>query len=305
MELLAKRERIQRAELGTAIFLGPTRAHLLAIALLGELRSLGYSRDVESRADLTGSNLCAAAVSNPWGLVWLFQEFKDARTGEIPQLLSDHVIGVVLPDARVRGALAAPRSPRTVARRGRSIADAQLPVTAALSLSLGQVRRPQTRGEGPARRPKQRDGRPSLSPGYSPAADRIGRWTATSPGIQTQRPYPSRRLPRFDTVKTQSLGSEKCQHPYEAGHSSAPCRPECMGRTGPVRTTETQLPVRSRTGRPMGWAASRVDPPRPDPSACSHRTEVDQNQTQDTGSDSTRDEDARLIAFAVQQDGRA
>ena len=80
-----------------------TRAHLLAIALLGELRSLGYSRDVESRADLTGSDLCAAAGSNPWGLVWLFQEFKDARTGEIPQLLSDHVIGVVLPDARVRG----------------------------------------------------------------------------------------------------------------------------------------------------------------------------------------------------------
>ena len=34
--------------------------------------------------------MCAAAGSNPWGLVWLFQEFKNARTNEIPQLLSDH-----------------------------------------------------------------------------------------------------------------------------------------------------------------------------------------------------------------------
>jgi len=90
MTLLAKREKLQKAELAAAILIGPTRAHLLAIALLAELRSLGYSRDVESRADLTGSDLCAAAGSNPWGLVWLFRDFQDARTVAIPQLLSDH-----------------------------------------------------------------------------------------------------------------------------------------------------------------------------------------------------------------------
>ena len=90
MTLLAKRQRLEKAELGAAILLGPTRAHLLALALLGELQSLGYSRDVEARADLTGSDVCAAAGSNPWGLVWLFRDFKDARTVEIPQLLSDH-----------------------------------------------------------------------------------------------------------------------------------------------------------------------------------------------------------------------
>jgi len=90
MTLLQKRERLEKTELGAAILLGPTRAHLLAIALLGELQSLGYSRDVEARADLTGSDLCAAAGSNPWGLVWLFQDFKNARTVDIPQLLSDH-----------------------------------------------------------------------------------------------------------------------------------------------------------------------------------------------------------------------
>ncbi len=90
MELLGKRERLARVELGAAILLGPTRAHLLALALLGQLQSLGYSRDVEARADLTGSDVCAAAGSNPWGPVWLFQEFQDSRETEVPQILSDH-----------------------------------------------------------------------------------------------------------------------------------------------------------------------------------------------------------------------
>ena len=90
MTLLVKQRKIRRREIEAAILLGPTRAHLLAIALLGKLHSLSYSRDEESRADITGSDVCAAAGSNPWGLVWLFREFKDARAGEIPQLLSDH-----------------------------------------------------------------------------------------------------------------------------------------------------------------------------------------------------------------------
>jgi beta-barrel assembly-enhancing protease len=90
MELLKKQKLLRVEEVGAAILLGPTRAHVLAIALLGKLRSLGYSRGAESRADLTGSDVCAAAGSNPWGLVWLFRDFKDARTREIPQLLSDH-----------------------------------------------------------------------------------------------------------------------------------------------------------------------------------------------------------------------
>jgi len=90
MELMEKREKIKEREIGAAVLMGPTRAHLLAIALLGKLHSLGYSRDVESRADLTGSDVCAQTGYNPWGLVWLFQEFKDANPNEIPQILSDH-----------------------------------------------------------------------------------------------------------------------------------------------------------------------------------------------------------------------
>jgi beta-barrel assembly-enhancing protease len=90
MNLLAKRQRMERAELGAAILLGPTTARVLALALLGHLQSLGYSREAEEQADLTGADICAGAGSNPWGLAWLFQDFKDARTADIPQILSDH-----------------------------------------------------------------------------------------------------------------------------------------------------------------------------------------------------------------------
>jgi len=90
MELIEKREKIARREIAATILLGPSAAHVLAISLLGALRSQSYSRDVESRADLTGSDVCAASGYNPWGLVWLFQEFQNAKPNELPQFLSDH-----------------------------------------------------------------------------------------------------------------------------------------------------------------------------------------------------------------------
>jgi beta-barrel assembly-enhancing protease len=88
--LMEKQEKLQEREVAAAILLGPTRAHVLAILLVGKLHSLGYSRDVESRADITGSDVCAAAGYNPWGLVWLFRDFDNADLGQVPQLLSDH-----------------------------------------------------------------------------------------------------------------------------------------------------------------------------------------------------------------------
>jgi beta-barrel assembly-enhancing protease len=88
--LMEKQQKIKEREIGAAVVLGPTRAHLLAILLLGRLHSLGYSRDAESKADLTGSDICASAGYNPWGLVWLFQDFKNAQPNTLPQLLSDH-----------------------------------------------------------------------------------------------------------------------------------------------------------------------------------------------------------------------
>jgi predicted Zn-dependent protease len=90
MELMKKEAKIAAGEVGAAVLLGPTRAHLLAIYLIGRLNSLGYSRDAEERADLTGSDICAGAGYNPWGLVWLFQDFQNADPAQIPELLSDH-----------------------------------------------------------------------------------------------------------------------------------------------------------------------------------------------------------------------
>lgn len=90
VHLMEKQQKLEEREVGAAILLGPTRAHLLAILLVGKLHSLSYSRDVESRADLTGSDICASAGYNPWGLVWLFSDFDNADLGQVPQLLSDH-----------------------------------------------------------------------------------------------------------------------------------------------------------------------------------------------------------------------
>lgn len=88
--LMEKRQRLALREAGAGVLVGPTPARLLAIALVGRLNSLGYSREAESRADVTGSDICAAARYNPWGLVWLFSDFKNAQIGETPELLSDH-----------------------------------------------------------------------------------------------------------------------------------------------------------------------------------------------------------------------
>jgi beta-barrel assembly-enhancing protease len=90
MTLIGKEQKIARREVGAAILLGPSAAHLLAIGLIGKLQSLGYSRDVESAADLTGADICAATGDNPWGLVWLFQDFDKADIAQVPQLLSNH-----------------------------------------------------------------------------------------------------------------------------------------------------------------------------------------------------------------------
>jgi predicted Zn-dependent protease len=90
MTLMEKQERLEKREIGAAVLLGPTKAHLLAILLVGKLHSLSYSRDVESRADLTGSDVCASAGYNPWGLIWLFRDFDNANLGQVPQLISDH-----------------------------------------------------------------------------------------------------------------------------------------------------------------------------------------------------------------------
>lgn len=90
VRLMEEQEKIAERTIGIAVLLGPTRAQMLAILLVGKLHSLHYSRDAESGADLTGSDICAATGYNPWGLVWLFQDFQNADPAQVPQLLSDH-----------------------------------------------------------------------------------------------------------------------------------------------------------------------------------------------------------------------
>ena len=88
--LMKKKQHLREGEVAAAVLVGATRAELIAIALLGHLHSLGYSRDAESKADLTGSDICAAAGLNPWGLPWLFRDFQSSNLKQLPQLLSDH-----------------------------------------------------------------------------------------------------------------------------------------------------------------------------------------------------------------------
>ncbi|HXW13297.1 MAG TPA: M48 family metalloprotease [Terriglobia bacterium] len=90
MNLMEKEQRIAEREIAAAVLLGADRWQLLGIVLVGKLHSLSYSREDESRADLTGSDITATTGYNPYGLVWLFQDFQNAKMGNVPQLLSDH-----------------------------------------------------------------------------------------------------------------------------------------------------------------------------------------------------------------------
>ncbi len=54
------------------------------------LQTNNFSRAVESAADRKGAMTCAQAGYNPWGMIWLFQNFEKADTGGSMEALSDH-----------------------------------------------------------------------------------------------------------------------------------------------------------------------------------------------------------------------
>ena len=70
--------------IAAAILLGPSVSTVLAVGAIARIDSLHYSRAAEEQADLTGSDTCAAADYNPWGLVWLFQDFSNAQLDSPP-----------------------------------------------------------------------------------------------------------------------------------------------------------------------------------------------------------------------------
>lgn len=60
-----------------------------AINLLANVQAQSFSRAVETAADTKGSDTCAQAGYNPWGMVWLFQKFSKQNAGTF-EMLSDH-----------------------------------------------------------------------------------------------------------------------------------------------------------------------------------------------------------------------
>lgn len=90
MQRIEESERTMVRQFGAAILLGPGLAKLELIRAIGELHTAAYSREMESEADITGSDICANAGYNPWGLVWLFEDFEETGAEAGPQLLQDH-----------------------------------------------------------------------------------------------------------------------------------------------------------------------------------------------------------------------
>jgi len=90
VELMKKNEAIRARAIAATVLLGPSVKTVLAISAIAQLDSNHYSRSAEEQADLTGSDTCAAAGYNPWGLVWLMNDFENSNLREPPEILSDH-----------------------------------------------------------------------------------------------------------------------------------------------------------------------------------------------------------------------
>ncbi|MBV8601894.1 MAG: M48 family metalloprotease [Candidatus Eremiobacteraeota bacterium] len=76
---------------GLAILLGRNSGLIQnAIGIVAQLQDLHFSRNVEENADHLGAETCARAGYDPWGMVWLFQQFEKADTGGSMEMLSDH-----------------------------------------------------------------------------------------------------------------------------------------------------------------------------------------------------------------------
>jgi predicted Zn-dependent protease len=90
VNLMKQDDDIKKRAVAATILLGPTVGTALAMTAIAQLDSNHYSREAEEAADLTGSDTCAAAGYNPWGLVWLFQDFANSNLKTPPEILSDH-----------------------------------------------------------------------------------------------------------------------------------------------------------------------------------------------------------------------
>jgi beta-barrel assembly-enhancing protease len=90
MNRIKEMEKAYGVAIGTTILVGPTIANVIAAKILTDLYGNAYSREVETSADLSGSDICAAAGYNPYGMIWLMQDFIEANPNQVPQVLADH-----------------------------------------------------------------------------------------------------------------------------------------------------------------------------------------------------------------------
>jgi predicted Zn-dependent protease len=65
-------------------------------AVAASISPLTAAEEVEREADVTGADLCAQAGLNPWGLVWLLQNYQKSKMAGRMEMLSD------APEGRVR-----------------------------------------------------------------------------------------------------------------------------------------------------------------------------------------------------------
>jgi beta-barrel assembly-enhancing protease len=66
-----------------------TARGLYAENLAYAMQANSYALDVENIADVRGADTCAQAGYNPWGMVWLFQNFVKVDSGGSMEVLSD------------------------------------------------------------------------------------------------------------------------------------------------------------------------------------------------------------------------
>lgn len=92
VHLAQKQQTTGLVALGISLLLGGAHNGIVngIVGAAAQLQDLHFSRDVEEAADQKGAATCAQAGYNPWGMIWLFQEFSKASAGGQMEMLSDH-----------------------------------------------------------------------------------------------------------------------------------------------------------------------------------------------------------------------
>jgi len=89
-ELAKQDQGVRIRSIAAILLLGPDLKNTVLISSIAKLDENHRSRGAEEQADLTGANTCAKAGYNPWGLVWLMNDFGNSNLISPPEILSDH-----------------------------------------------------------------------------------------------------------------------------------------------------------------------------------------------------------------------